>query len=45
MEEHREHIVDFICNLCGIVGGVITLVGLFGRLLHSSTKAIIGKND
>lgn len=27
MEEHRERIIDFVCNLCGIIGGVITILG------------------
>jgi hypothetical protein len=27
MEERRERIVDFISNLFGIVGGVITMLG------------------
>lgn len=62
MEERREKIVDFVSNLFGIVGGVITVLGLvfyysihyllvtiasrlFEGFLHSSTKALIGKND
>eukprot|EP00981_Chlorochromonas_danica_P009714 scaffold2799_cov159-Ochromonas_danica.AAC.31 len=45
MEEHREHVVDFLCSLCGIIGGVITILGLFERCLHSSQKALIGKKD
>eukprot|EP00597_Dinobryon_sp_UTEXLB2267_P003661 CAMPEP_0170076212 /NCGR_PEP_ID=MMETSP0019_2-20121128/13223_1 /TAXON_ID=98059 /ORGANISM="Dinobryon sp., Strain UTEXLB2267" /LENGTH=197 /DNA_ID=CAMNT_0010287703 /DNA_START=358 /DNA_END=951 /DNA_ORIENTATION=+ len=45
MEERREKIVDFISNLFGIVGGVITMLSLIEGFLHQSTKALIGKKD
>mmetsp|Transcript_81220 Transcript_81220/g.159403 ORF Transcript_81220/g.159403 Transcript_81220/m.159403 type:complete len:304 (+) Transcript_81220:74-985(+) len=45
MEERRERIVDFISNLFGIVGGVITVLTLVEGMLHQSTKALIGKKD
>lgn len=45
MEERRERIIDFVSNLFGIVGGVITVLSLFEGLLHQSAKTLIGKND
>lgn len=45
MEERREHLVDFLSNLIGIVGGVIVVLSLFEGCLQQSTKAIIGKKD
>jgi hypothetical protein len=45
MEERKENMFEFISNLFCIVGGVITMLGLVERCLHSSTKAIIGKED
>jgi hypothetical protein len=38
-------VFDFLSNLCGIVGGTITVLGLIERLLYSSQKVLIGKND
>lgn len=45
MEERREHMVDFISNLFGIVGGVITVLTFFEGAVHQSGKALIGKKD
>jgi hypothetical protein len=45
MEEDREHMVDFISNLFGIVGGVITVLTMFEGVVHQSSKALIGKKD
>eukprot|EP01038_Epipyxis_sp_PR26KG_P012225 gene12225-16375_t len=45
MEERREHISDFIANLIGIIGGVITVLSLFEGFLHQSTKVLLGKKD
>lgn len=45
MEERRERIIDFVSNLFGIVGGVITVLSLFEGFLHQSTKSLIGKKD
>lgn len=27
MEERRERILDFVVNLCGIIGGIVTILG------------------
>ena len=43
--EKRGDPWEFATSLCGIVGGVITVLGLVDRLLHSSAKALIGKKD
>lgn len=43
--EKRGDPWEFATSLCGIVGGVITVLGLADRLLHSSAKALIGKKD
>jgi hypothetical protein len=45
LEERREKIIDFIANLFGIIGGVITVLSLIERFLQGSAKAIIGKKD
>lgn len=45
MEERREHTIDFISNLFGIIGGVIAILSLAERIIYSSTKALIGKKD
>lgn len=45
LEERKESIFDFLANLCGIIGGVITILALLERCLHQSTKALIGKKD
>ena len=44
-EEKQESAFAFLSNLCAIVGGVITLLGLIEQVLHQSTKAVIGKKD
>lgn len=44
-EERREHAIDFLSNLVGIVGGVIAILTLIEGTIHQSTKAIIGKKD
>lgn len=44
-EEKRESMFEFFSNLCAIVGGVITLLGLIEQCIHRSTKAVIGKKD
>jgi len=43
--EKRGDPWEFATSLCGIIGGVITVLGLADRLLHSSAKALIGKKD
>ena len=43
-EESRESAFAFFTNLCAIVGGTITLLGLIEQCIHHSTKAI-GKKD
>lgn len=45
MEEEQESIFEFLSNLCGIIGGVITILGLIDGMLYTSAKALIGKND
>ncbi|KAJ1442993.1 endoplasmic reticulum vesicle transporter-domain-containing protein [Ochromonadaceae sp. CCMP2298] len=45
MEERREKIVDFVSNLFGIVGGLITVLTLFEGVVHQSAKKFIGKSD
>ena len=45
LEERKEPFIDFIANLFGIVGGVITVMGMLGGCFHEAKKAIIGKKD
>jgi len=45
MEERKEGIFEFLASLCGIVGGVITVIGIIEGCLQSATKAAIGKKD
>jgi len=44
-EESSESSFTFFSNLCAIVGGCITLLGLIEQTIHQSTKALIGKKD
>lgn len=43
INETREGFIEFIANLCGIIGGAITVLGLVDAALHKITKA--GKRD
>ena len=45
MEEQSEYFIDFLASLFGIIGGVITVIGLAERCLVQSSKAVIGKKD
>lgn len=45
MEERKEGLFEFLASLCGIVGGVITVIGMIEGCLQSATKAAIGKKD
>mmetsp|Transcript_36403 Transcript_36403/g.34416 ORF Transcript_36403/g.34416 Transcript_36403/m.34416 type:complete len:341 (-) Transcript_36403:565-1587(-) len=44
-EENGGSMFDFLTSLCGIVGGVITVLGLLEGCIHHSSKALIGKKD
>ena len=44
-EESKGSFFDFLAGLCGIVGGVVTMLGLLEGLVHHSAKALIGKKD
>jgi len=45
LEERKEGFVSFATSLCGIIGGVITVLGLLEKCLHQSQKVILGKKD
>lgn len=45
LEVQKENILEFIANLFGIIGGVITIISLFDGIFHTASKAIIGKKD
>lgn len=45
LEEQKEGLGSFLTSLCGIIGGVITVLGLVEKCLHQSHKTIIGKKD
>jgi hypothetical protein len=44
-EEKSEYFIDFLASLFGIIGGVITVIGLMERCLAESSKAVMGKKD
>ena len=44
-QEGKGSIFEFLAGLCGIVGGVVTVLGLFEGLVHHSAKAVMGKKD
>jgi hypothetical protein len=44
-EDHSDYFIDFLANLFGIIGGVITVIGLMERCLAQSSKAVMGKKD
>jgi hypothetical protein len=45
MEEQSGYFIDFLGSLFGILGGVITIIGLAERCLAQSSKAVMGKKD
>jgi len=44
-QENKGNIFEFLAGLCGVVGGVVTVLGLFEGFVHHSAKAVIGKKD
>lgn len=44
-EENKGSFFGFLASLCGIVGGVVTVIGILERTLYQSAKALIGKKD
>ena len=45
LEERNESFLEFVANLVGIVGGVITVINLVGMTVGAGVKAVIGKKD
>jgi hypothetical protein len=45
MEEQADSLFDFLSSLVGIIGGIITVIGLIERFLGSASKAVLGKKD
>ena len=45
VEERKESFLEFLANLVGIIGGVITIINLVGKTLTSGVKTMLGKND
>jgi endoplasmic reticulum-Golgi intermediate compartment protein 3 len=45
MEERKEYFIDFAASLFGIIGGVITMIGLVERCLAQGSKQLLGKKD
>jgi hypothetical protein len=45
MEERKEGFFEFLINLCAIIGGTVTVLGLVNTGIHTSAKTLIGKND
>jgi hypothetical protein len=45
LEERKESFLEFLANLVGIVGGVITVINLVGMTVGAGVKAVIGKKD
>jgi hypothetical protein len=45
VEERKESFLEFLANLVGIIGGVITIINLVGKTVSSGVKTIMGKND
>ena len=45
LQENKGNIFEFLAGLCGVVGGVVTVLGLFEGFVHHSAKAVIGKKD
>lgn len=44
-EEEKQTFFEFLTSLCAILGGVVTAMGLVGRLLRHSSKVLAGKAD
>jgi len=44
-EASGESFVDFLASLFGILGGVVTVIGLVERCLAQGSKAMMGKKD
>ena len=45
IEETSESFLFFMTNLCAVVGGTITILGLFDGFVHRTSKAVMGKKD
>jgi hypothetical protein len=45
VEARSDNFMDFLANLFGIIGGVITVIGLLDRCLLQGSKVVMGKND
>lgn len=45
VEERKESLFEFLANLVGIVGGVITIINLVGKTVSTGVKSLIGKKD
>ena len=37
-EEHKESFADFVTQLCAIIGGVFTIMGMLDAVLHASLR-------
>ena len=45
IETRAQTLFQFITGLCAILGGTITVLGLLDRIIHESTKSLLGKQD
>lgn len=45
IETRAQTLFQFLTGLCAILGGTITVLGLLDRIVHESTKSLLGKQD
>lgn len=45
VEETSESFFWFLTNFCAVIGGTITILGLFDGLIYKANKARLGKKD
>ena len=45
VQETSVSFFSFLTNLCAVIGGTITVLGLFDGFIYKANKARLGKND
>ena len=41
--QYKEHLLDFLIQICAIIGGIFSVTGIIDALIHKSMVAILKK--
>ena len=44
VSEHRKPFLHFVTNLCAIIGGVFTVVGLIDAIFYNTGKVVFKRS-